>query len=97
MMKRAIPALALVLCLLPAAGHAACYADYKAKRGNPLQLAYGVVQVGGGACPAAAELRRIVADKIGRDGWTLLSIVSTFGEEGLAERKPNAGDNYLRY
>ena len=82
---------------LPAA--AECYADYKAKRDDPLKLHYGVIALPDTVCtkPKAAEAE--IAERIAVDGWTLLSIVSIFDEAGLAdtERRANAGAFFLRY
>ena len=74
---------------------AGCFADYKAKQDNPLRLHYGVAQINGpcDAASAAAEL----APRLAAQGWKLLNIVSTFGEDGLAQRKSSAGQNYLRF
>lgn len=72
-----------------------CYADYKAKQDNPLRLHYGVAQIRG-ACNRAnarAELSR----RLGAQGWTLLNVVSVFGDEGLQKRKKSAGSNFLRF
>lgn len=74
---------------------AGCYADYKAKQDNPLRLHYGVAQING-ACDAASAASEL-APRLAAQGWTLLNIVSTFGEEGLATRKDSAGQNYLRF
>lgn len=84
----------LALTALPAA--AECYADYKAKRDNPLQLHYGVIELPDTAC---AQPEPEVARRIAAEGWTLLSVVSVFDETGLddAERRANAGEFYLRY
>jgi hypothetical protein len=73
-----------------------CYADYKAKQDNPLRLHYGVAQVSDGACNANGAAREL-APRLADAGWTLLNIMSTFGPEGLDERKASAGDNFLRY
>ena len=73
---------------------AECYADYKAKQDDPLRLHYGVAQVS--ACDtggAEAEL----TPRLAADGWTLLTVLSTFGPEGLDERKDSAGAYFLRY
>ena len=92
-MKRLALTVALLAGLaLPA--QAECYADYKAKQDDPLRLHYGVAQVcscdrGG----AEAEL----APRLAADGWTLLNVLSTFGPEGLEERKDSAGAYFLRY
>lgn len=88
-------AAALALMLASPAG-AACFADYKAKRDNPLRLHYGVIEVPDAACSpqaAAAEAGR----RLQAAGWTLLNVVSVFGPEGLSERKDSAGEHYLRY
>ena len=89
-------ALAISLALIaPAASAAGCYADYKAKQDNPLRLHYGVARIDG-ACTkgaARAELKR----RLDARGWTLLNVLSVFGEEGLAERRDSAGPNYLRF
>ncbi|HMS94085.1 MAG TPA: hypothetical protein PKA03_02485 [Tabrizicola sp.] len=94
-MKRTLP---FTLALLVIAGPAAaeCYADYKAKRDEPLKLHYGVAQVSDGNCsPGAAEGE--LAPRLAGDGWTLLNVLSTFGPEGLEERKASAGEYFLRY
>ena len=78
------------------AAQAECYADYKAKKDGPLQLHYGVAQVSDGNCSpgaAAGELK----PRLAADGWTLLNVLSTFGPEGLGERKASAGAYFLRY
>jgi len=72
-----------------------CYADYKAKQDDPLRLHYGVAQING-ACTAQnaqAELQ----SRLHQQGWTLLSVLSTFATDGLAERKDSAGPYYLRF
>lgn len=94
-MKRLMTSAALALVLAgPAA--AECYADYKAKRDEPLKLVYGVAQVSDANCsPGAAEGE--LAPRLAADGWTLLTVLSTFGPEGLEERKASAGEHFLRY
>ncbi|WP_299880746.1 hypothetical protein [uncultured Sulfitobacter sp.] len=86
---------ALLLAAAVPASAAGCYADYKAKQDNPLRLHYGVAEIRG-ACNAGAA-RSELADRLAAQGWTLLNIVSVFGEEGLAQRKNSAGSNYLRF
>ena len=87
----------LVLAVMAASPAAAeCYADYKAKKDDPLRLHYGVAEVSDASCDpssASSELAPRLADA----GWTLLNVMSTFGSEGLDERKASAGDNFLRY
>jgi len=87
----------LALPALPAA--ADCYADYKAKRNDPLQLHYGVIALPDGACARIEAAQADIAARIAVDGWTLLTIVSVFDEAGLVdeERRSNAGAFYLRY
>ncbi|MEM7643332.1 MAG: hypothetical protein AAF366_12475 [Pseudomonadota bacterium] len=90
-MRYALP----LLVLLTAPAMAECYADYKAKQDNPLQLHYGVAQVPDDACtPAAAAA--IIADRLG-DGWELLEVDSVFGPEGLDDRRERAAEFFLRY
>lgn len=89
-MKRAI-----FLLLLAAPAHGACYADYKAKRDDPLNLHYGVAEVQGPCDRDAA--RQDLAPRLENAGWHLLSVVSVFDETGLNERKSRAGDYYLRF
>ena len=88
--------LALALGLASLA-HAECYVDYKAKRDDPLRLAYGVAQVSDDACGDRKAERAELAPRLQADGWTLLKILSSFGPEGLPERKASAGDFFLRY
>lgn len=94
-MKTPAATVALVLALAGPAG-AECYADYKAKQEPPLRLHYGVAQVSDASCSrgaAGAEL----APRLAAAGWTLLNVISTFGPEGLEERKASAGDYFLRF
>lgn len=85
------------LLLLPAVAEAACYADYKAKRDDPLRLHYGVVKVSDGACPAAERVAAQIARRISGDGWQLLNVVSLFDDTGLDQRRQSAGEFFLRY
>lgn len=85
---------ALIAGPLPAAA-AGCYADYKAKQDNPLRLHYGVAQING-ACNAGSAQAELSA-RLAAQGWTLLNILSVFGEDGLAQRRDSAGSNYLRF
>ncbi len=91
--------LSLVASLALTAGatsaEAACYADYKAKRDNPLELHYGVMQVSScSASQAATEVKTRLAGQ----GWKLLKVLSTFDDSGLNEkRKKRAGQYYLRF
>lgn len=80
-----------------AAQTAACYADYKAKRGRPLELHYGVVALRGRACERPQAAERQIARRIAVDGWELLAVQSVFGEEALGEKEGDAGRYFLRY
>ncbi|MFZ1480814.1 MAG: hypothetical protein WAT25_08605 [Paracoccaceae bacterium] len=94
-MKTSLLAAVLLLSVAGMA-QAECYADYKAKKDQPLQLHYGVAQVSDANCNKAAAEGEL-APRLASDGWTLLNVMSTFGPEGLAERKASAGDYFLRY
>ncbi|MES2666303.1 MAG: hypothetical protein V4712_09405 [Pseudomonadota bacterium] len=94
-MKTMLAVAALLLAVASPAA-AECYVDYKAKQDAPLRLHYGVAQVSDAGCSrggAKAEL----APRLAADGWTLLTVLSTFGPEGLDERKASAGAYFLRY
>ena len=92
-MNATLPTLALLI--LGTAAQADCFADYKAKRDDPLRLHYGVAQITGDCAPgpAADEL----APRLDAGGWQLLNVVSTFDEAGLEERKDSAGEFFLRF
>ncbi len=88
----------LLLCLAAAApAQAACYADYKAKQDAPLRLAYGVAELPDSACGSPDTAAGALAPRLGAAGWTLLTVMSIFGPEGLEERRASAGDHFLRY
>ena len=89
--------LALALILLPALAEAACFADYKAKRDDPLRLHYGVVKLSDGACPGRNDAAAQIAQRIAGDGWTLLSVVSLFDEGQVEAKRGEAGEYFLRY
>lgn len=94
-MKTLLSSAALALALAGTAS-AECYADYTAKRDEPLELRYGVAQVSDANCsPGAAEGELL--PRLAAVGWTLKKVLSTFGPEGLEERKASAGEFFLRY
>ena len=82
--------------MLAAPASAECYADYKAKQDAPLRLHYGVAQISDGNCSPGAA-RGELAPRLAAAGWTLLTVLSTFGPEGLGERQASAGEYFLRY
>ncbi|MDG1377818.1 MAG: hypothetical protein P8P56_12580 [Yoonia sp.] len=85
----------LIACLGANAAQAACYADYKAKRDDPLRLHYGVAEVSGDCSVRAAKEE--LSARLRADNWTLLNVLGVFDDAGLEERKESAGDYYLRY
>ena len=87
---------AMALTVLAGAAGAACYADYKAKRDDPLRLHYGVIELPDRACTPDGA-RDLIARRIGRDGWQLLNVLGIFDAGGLDERRESAGAYFLRY
>lgn len=93
-MKQILLSAALTLALAGTV-QAQCFADYKAKKDDPLRLHYGVAQLSGG-CSAAAATREL-GPRLAARGWTLLQVQSVFGPEGLDQRKSSAGKFFLRF
>ena len=94
-MTRPLLAAALLLAVMALPAHAQCFADYKAKQDNPLRLHYGVAQIG--ACGDRKAAKQELKPRLSAGGWKLLNVLSTFGPEGLNERRSSAGDYFLRY
>ncbi len=88
---------AFMLAIAATAAGAECYADYKAKRDNPLKLQYGVIALSDTACGSLEDAAREIAPRIAVDGWILLNVLSIFDASGLAQRQESAGQYYLRY
>lgn len=88
-----------VLAVLFASGplHAACYADYKAKRDNPLRLHYGVIRLDAQTCSLSDAVTREVGQRLSQGGWELLGVQSVFEDDGLAKRERDAGEFFLRF
>lgn len=96
MRKHAIIALSAVcLSLATPAMAQDCYADYKAKKNDPLRLHYGVAAING-ACQKANAQNQL-KPRLQSDGWDLLNVLSVFDQSGLEGRKADAGAFYLRY
>ncbi|WP_099825815.1 hypothetical protein [Oceaniglobus indicus] len=95
-MRPFLPLLA-VLTLAATTSQAACFADYKAKRDNPLKLHYGVVELPDTACVSRASAADAIARRIAPDGWQLLTVMQIFDRSGLDQRKASAGAYFLRY
>jgi hypothetical protein len=93
-MKRIIPLTAALLVIATTA-QATCFADYKAKRDDPLRLHYGVAEIMGACNVDGATVE--LAPRLAVDNWQLLTIEGVFDDTGLEERQESAGENYLRY
>lgn len=82
---------------------AACIVEYKARKGPPLKLHYGVLALPDRACERPGELQRRVQRRIARDGWKLLVILSARKAdparipERMKELRKGAGKYFLRY
>ena len=97
-MKRFLKPLLTAAVLAVVAGplHAACFADYRARMDNPLRLHYGVVELPQSACSVGAAAS-VVAGRLAAQGWQLVQVISVFDESGLASRRADAGQYYLRF
>ncbi|GAB1377963.1 hypothetical protein [Pararhodobacter sp.] len=94
-MKLPILSLALLVTLaLPA--QAACFAEYRASRQNPVQLAYGVAQIPGNSCSAQAA-SQYLQSRLSSSGWTLQNIVSTVTSNSAPANSGYTGGHYLSY
>tara|TARA_R110002124_G_scaffold103565_1_gene252686 strand:- start:830 stop:1147 length:318 start_codon:yes stop_codon:yes gene_type:complete len=85
----------LIATLWAGAASAECYADYKAKRDDPLRLHYGVAEIAGECSKSNAADQ--LARRIAVDDWQLLTVLGVFDAKGLEERKESAGGYFLRY
>jgi len=92
-----ITTLAVAAMLVGSASQAACYADYKAKKGAPLRLHYGVIELDAAICDDRQAMTTEIQTRIGAGNWTLLNVLGAFDENGLSERKESAGKFYLRF
>lgn len=96
-MKKLMIYTVFALSILTVSASAECYADYKAKKDNPLQLHYGVVELADRDCRSSQAAGRAIASRLSADGWTLLNIVSIFDRSELEQRRASAGQYFLRY
>ncbi|WP_296419503.1 hypothetical protein [Pseudooctadecabacter sp.] len=87
--------LTAALVALSGTAQAACFADYKAKRDDPLRLHYGVAEIDGDCTVDTATQE--LTERLAQADWQLLSVEGVFDEAGLEEREESAGENYLRY
>jgi len=94
---RSISAGIVLWLLATSTAHAACYADYKARRDQPYGLHYGVIQVDVTPCAMSSEVESTVKQRVAAGGWTVLQVQSVFEDDGLAGRKKDAGEFFLRF
>jgi len=98
-MKTRMYKFAAILAVFLAAGpvSAACYADYKAKKENPLRLHYGVMQLDAKPCQMSKAITNTVKKRLSAGNWTLLKVRSVFDERSLEAKKKDAGAYFLRF
>jgi hypothetical protein len=75
---------------------AACYAEYRASRQSPVQLAYGVAEIRGGACNAQAAAQYLQA-RLAQSGWTLQNVLSTVTSNSAPANAGYTGGHYLNF
>ncbi len=90
-------AVALAVFLAAGPASAACFADYKAKKENPLRLHYGVMELDAEPCRMSKAIARTVKNRLAKGGWTLLQVQSVFDERSLGAKKKDAGAYFLRF
>ena len=76
MMK--ILASAILAAMIAGSASAACIAEYKAKRDDPLRLFYGTLEIGS-PCTIEAATAKLSA-KLAAQGMTLLKVLSVTQE-----------------
>lgn len=76
MMKIFAPA--ILAAMIAGSASAACVAEYKAKRDDPLRLFYGTVEIGG-PCTIEAATAKLSA-QLSAQGMTLLKVLSVTQE-----------------
>ncbi|RPE64825.1 hypothetical protein EDD53_2589 [Pacificibacter maritimus] len=91
-----ILAIGLAFALMPFASQAACFAEYKAKRDNPLKLHYGIAELDDASCTSAAAAKALTP-RLKADGWVLLSVLGFVQGSELEGKKESAGAYFLRY
>ena len=86
----------LFLYIFSTPANSACFVDYKAKKNNPFQLHYGVMEVSSSQC-TKSKAEKIVTKRIELGGWLLLGVITLFDEGGLERRRESAGKYFLLY
>ena len=98
MMKRFLYMLAtLTAFAIAGSAEASCFADYKAKRDNPLRLHYGIIELPDAVCGDPALARAEIDARLANSKWRLLNILSVFQADELENRKDSAGEFFLRF
>ncbi|WP_420862035.1 hypothetical protein [Algirhabdus cladophorae] len=87
---------ATLAIVLSVPAHAACFVEYKAKQDDPLRLHYGILELQG-SCPSPAAAKTRTQNRLSKNGWSLLNILSVSPRAPTTQKQENAGDNYLRY
>ena len=96
--KNTVLATGLIFAVATPSFAADCFVDYKAKQSaSGLKLHYGVMQLSGGACDNRNSAQQVVATRLAKNGWTLLTILSILDANGAKQRQGNAGAYFLRY
>ncbi|MEO8531158.1 MAG: hypothetical protein ABI459_08030 [Deltaproteobacteria bacterium] len=94
-MKNVLIIFALLALATPAT--AECYADYKAKQGDPVKFHYGVMQLPDAVCGDMGAASGEVGSRLNAAGWQLLKLQSIFGSDKLNQKKADAGEFFLRF
>ena len=87
----------LISIFLPNIAFSNCYADYKAKKNNPLRLHYGISKINTDLCENRNAITLDLESRLQSSGWILLKLLDVFGNEGIDERKDSAGIYFLKY
>ena len=96
-MVRPLLVLAALAAIVALPAQAQCYADYRAKQDNPLRLHYGVAELPTDACANPQRAAQVLSQRLAQGGWIFLDLLSTFGPEGLEQRRERAGQFFLRF
>jgi hypothetical protein len=80
-----------------------CYAEYKARKGPPLKLHYGIIALEGEACEKPRLAKREIEERIAVDDWDLLKVMDVFvvgdtvTRRAFRKKRADAGKFFLRY
>ena len=80
----------LVSLALATQASAQCYADFKAKKDDPWQGQYGIIELPASACGSLDAAKSYAKPVIARSGWELLQIRSIFDASEFQSRSANA-------